>query len=280
METRPPFGFLGTKTMRDTFESAAGKAEQDEQSLRNRIQQMTNINDWLSTSLHASLDQYLTAVSPDYWLWREVEDAIELWEMAVNALPEKAVAFARDARAAAATVSAQIAADPSLQRRARENRLGAIASLRATAESTKPSVQEVFIAADRVHRLCLGKLDRAIELPSPTLPPVSWVDQLALMDHAAALAELQRAELEARSLSGEGIRTILAYGTHAHQSCVAARESYLQSYWEQLRQHAMAHYVTERDVDEVIAELTQHYVAADLLRRQSQLVSNPFENER
>lgn len=280
METRPPFGFLGTKNMRETFESSVGKANNDEQSLKNRLQQVANIEEWLHASIHASLDQYLTSVSPDYWLWREVETAIDVWENAASGLPEKAVAFARDARAAANAVNAQIQADPTSQRRARENRLSAIATLRATAESSKPSTHAVQVAAERVHRLCTGKLEKPIELPVPTFPPVSWVDQLALMDNVTALAELQRAEVDARSLGGDGIRTIMTYGTHAHQACVGAREGYLKGYWDQLRQHALAHYVTERDVDEVINELTQHYVAADLLRRQNELVSNPFENER
>ena len=279
-ETRPPFGFLATKKVREEFEENVGKVKHDEQGLRSRIQQIANIEEWLRGAIHQSLDQYLTSVSPDYWLWREVEDAIEVWENAVRSLPEKSVAFGRDARAAANAVSSQLSADPTAQRRARENRLGAIASLRATAESSKPSTHAVQVAAERVHRLCSGKLEQPIELPVPTFPPVSWVDQLALMDNQTALAELQRAESDARVLGSDGIRAILAYGTHAHQACVTAREGYLKAYWEQLRQHAMAHYVTERDVDEVIGELTQMYVAADLLRRQNDLVINPFENER
>lgn len=280
MATRPPFGVLATKKTRETFESSVDKAADDEVGLRNRLQQIANIEEWLSASIPVSLDQYLSAASPDYWLWREVDDAIDIWENTIRAIPEKAVAFARDARSVAAAISVQLTADATRSRAARENRMSAIAGLRSTAEACKPAADKVGVAADRIHRLCAGKLEKPLELPCPRLPPVDWVDSLAIMDNNAVLAELQRAENEARSLGGDGTRSILAYGAYAHQACQVARDLYLRSYWEQLRAHAMTHYVVERDVDEVITELTQHYVAADLRRRQAELVSNPYLEER
>ena len=59
-----------------------------------------------------------------------------------------------------------------------------------------------------------------------------------------------------------------------------ARPAYWETYWPPLRDHALRHYVAPREVDEVIKELTEHYVAADLQRRQAELTHNPFAVER
>ena len=60
-----------------------------------------------------------------------------------------------------------------------------------------------------------------------------------------------------------------ATADEVREACVEAGKSLLAAYWTQLRDHAQAHYVQARDVDEVIAELAQHRLAADVNRRQT-----------
>lgn len=277
MSTRPPFGVLASKKVRDTFQSKVGEVEDGEAGLRSRLQQVVHIQGWLLGDIHVALDQYLSVASPEYKFWFELGKAIESWEGRVRDLPEKAVAFARDARAAILAFSQQA---PSDDRRVREARLGSIAALRATVEMAALSLASISEAATEVSKLSVGKIETPIELPIPTFKSVSWVDGLVIVDAPAAVADLQKAEAEARAFATDGIRALLAYSSQAHESCALAADGYLHAYWDQLREHAIKHYVTVRDVDSVIAELTQQFIAADLRRRQSELISNPFQIER
>ena len=62
---------------------------------------------------------------------------------------------------------------------------------------------------------------------------------------------------------------VLREGGEVHEACLDAGKTILAKYWRQLRVHALTHYVKERDLDEVLSELSQHRQAAELKRRQS-----------
>ena len=77
--------------------------------------------------------------------------------------------------------------------------------------------------------------------------------------------------------------------TDFHASAAAAIESIsaietqeLESYWEVLKAHALAHYVQERDVDEVLNELNERYVVSSIERRQRAIENqaDPYGHER
>jgi hypothetical protein len=61
-------------------------------------------------------------------------------------------------------------------------------------------------------------------------------------------------------------------------SSVQRQENYLQQYWDQLRAHAQAHWVEERDVDQVLDTLGERYDDA-IARRQREVTHNPFVSE-
>ena len=277
LSTRPPFGVLASKKVRETFQSQVGQVEDGEAGLRSRLQQVVHIQGWLLGAIHVALDQYLSGASTEYKYWFDLGNAIESWEGRVRDLPEKAVAFARDARAAIIAFSQQASSD---DRRLKEARLGTIAALRATVETAAISLIHISEAASYVHQLSSAKLETPIEFPVPTFRSVSWVDGLVISNPATAVLELQKAEAEARAFAADGVRAMLAVSSQAHEACALAADGYLHTYWDQLRDHALKHYVTGKDVDSVIADLTQQYIAADLRRRQSELISNPFQIER
>ena len=58
-------------------------------------------------------------------------------------------------------------------------------------------------------------------------------------------------------------------------SCVQRQEDYLRQYWDQLRAHAQAHWVDEREVDEVLETLSARY-DSDITRHQREVTHNPF----
>jgi len=96
------------------------------------------------------------------------------------------------------------------------------------------------------------------------------------LGQAENIAELNRAETEAREFILTGLKETAEHGRHVQHACEQACEAYLSMYWQQLRDHALSHYVAPRDVDEVLAELTSHYVVAEVQERQASLEAEPF----
>jgi hypothetical protein len=54
----------------------------------------------------------------------------------------------------------------------------------------------------------------------------------------------------------------------------------LAGYWQQLRDHALHHYVAPRDVDDVLTQLIAHYVVAEVQQHQATLNSDLFSMAR
>ena len=111
---------------------------------------------------------------------------------------------------------------------------------------------------------------------------VGWVDNLALMHDRDALPAAQEMEADARAIVAKKL-------TEYHGSAAAAlgllgtiESQELENYWEVLRAHALAHYVQERDVDEVLNELNERYVVANIERRQRAMETqvDPYGHER
>jgi hypothetical protein len=97
-----------------------------------------------------------------------------------------------------------------------------------------------------------------------------------VLDPAAGTLELNAAEAEARTFCTNGRQAFAEAGQQVRLAADHARQVYLTGYWQQLRHHALQHYVAPRDVDEVLADLTAHYVAAELQERQSAVHADPF----
>jgi hypothetical protein len=92
--------------------------------------------------------------------------------------------------------------------------------------------------------------------------------------------EVTCVEKEVRDFLADGIDLVHARLEVSRDVCAQLENKTLEQYWNQLRAHAQAHYVEERDVDDVLAMLAQRYVSADLARREKELLSNPFNTER
>jgi hypothetical protein len=119
----------------------------------------------------------------------------------------------------------------------------------------------------------------------PELPikgVVGWVDNLALQHDRDALPAAQEMEADARGVVAKRLTDYHASATAALEAIGVIENQELESYWEVLRAHALAHYVQERDVDEVLNELNERYVVANIERRQRAIESqvDPYGHER
>jgi hypothetical protein len=121
------------------------------------------------------------------------------------------------------------------------------------------------------------------EIRAPVLPEfrrTAWVSRLAVLPLDQAVIEVTCAEKEVRDFLADGLDLVHARLEVSRDICARLENQALEQYWDQLRAHAQAHYVEERDVDDVLAMLTQRYVSADLARREKELLANPFSTER
>jgi hypothetical protein len=116
----------------------------------------------------------------------------------------------------------------------------------------------------------------------PIQAAVGWVDNLALMHDRDALPAAQEMESDARAVVAKRLTEFHASATAALESIATIDTQELENYWEVLRAHALAHYVQERDVDEVLNELNERYVVANIERRQRVIESqvDPYGHER
>jgi hypothetical protein len=243
-----------------------------EAALRTQLGQIIRLEHLLQGRLHPELRTYLSAASPDFRNFTAARDLVDQWQIQFRALPDLLTAFARDVRYAVqesgSTTGARdlhpfaILRDSSLRI---EQHLNALDAFSAEIASFLPP-------------------EAATEAQMPTLPQfrrVTWVNHLAALPPDALQQDAQRVEAEARQFVAHGDTRIPARLDAVRETCSRHEEIFLQQYWNTLRAHAQAHYVEDRDIADVLADLTQRYVTSDLDRRQRDLsTADPFATER
>ena len=273
MATKPPFGMLASKTAREAFQTSLRSVLDTEEGLRRRIALLAPVDAWLEPIIPRAMHKFLITTNADYQYYNGICESVKLWEYQMNELREKGTALARDARA----VADAIAGRPGVARGPRLSRLEATAGLRATVVAAGIELADIAQTASRVTQLSADELPASARLPSgPQFRTVAWIDHLATLSDDAALTELEKCEEEARTFTRDGIKTLLDQAATTHAACLQLREDYLQACWQEAREHALAHYVKERDLDEVIAELQAHHIA-DSQERHRDLIHNSFE---
>lgn len=271
LSTRPPFGMLATSQTRQIFRTSMRAALDNEVGLRNRLDQLGQIELWLKVEIDRALTAYLPTVSSDFRTCYEAANVVTKWENAVSALDESSLALARDARGVAAALNPMPVPNlppptPAAIEQARQRALG---NLRVTITAIQAGIAEVMSVRGEFAQLCDTQADALQLPPPPEFRTLAWVDKLATLPAPQTTAEAVRCEAEARAYCGEGIKNLLRQSAEVREACMDAAKAILAQHWRQFRAHAQAHYVKERDLDEVIAELTQHRAASDIHRRQA-----------
>jgi hypothetical protein len=282
MTTRPPFMMLAGKKSRNTFETSLRSALHTETELRGRLDQIELLDRWLKENLDKLLSDHLAALSPEFQRCNEAEDLIAKWEFRVEALHEKCVALGRDARSVVSATGTEQANAAAAARGIRETRKGSLSSLRTSMELFHRDLADVATARGDFDRLGAKQGAEPVRLPAaPTFRTIAWVEKISMLPDDQLYAEAQRFETEIRTFSNEGIAGLLAKGNELRAACRATCVTILNDYWSKLRAYAQAHYVQERDVDEVIEELSKHH-ASNSERNRPQLSGawSPFLNER
>ncbi len=275
--TRPPFGVLASKKARETFEHSMHTVLTTEVALHNRQEKIQALEGAVMARLRPALHRYLEGLSTDYRQRPEVLAAVDAWEALLEGYGEQLQAFARELRQ---TLNAISGPAPVTQEEF-EERMRTYAALHHAAGGVDAVAGGLEAAARRL-TACANPL-----FPSPTVggPPLTgqeqWAGRATSLGDTALVAEIGRAEATVRELLADNLGSLHARAEAAREQIEHAAGQYLQSYWNQLRAHATAHYVEEKDVDEVIAEVTERHHTAELKRQRTRLATDdPYMGER
>ncbi|HTZ20693.1 MAG TPA: hypothetical protein VMC06_07410 [Opitutaceae bacterium] len=271
--TRPPFGVLATKKTRDEFTRSMRTAIDNEAALRDRLAQIKGFEEWLRPLLRHDIADYLAAVSADYQRFGQVRTRLDDWEQTFQALPEFLVAFARELRNLREAVDPAPAAGRRLG-----PELAAVGEIAGRLERQQRALPGIAAA---IAELVQAGAMSEIRVPLlPDLQRVEWVNHLAALPLDRALTEVACVEKEIRDFLADGLHRVHVRLEVNRDVCTQLENKALEQYWGQLRAHAQAHYVEERDVDEVLAMLAQRQARANLVRQRAELLADPFSAER
>ncbi|HWZ94166.1 MAG TPA: hypothetical protein VNW30_03145 [Opitutaceae bacterium] len=277
--SRPPFGILAMPSSRKTYEHSMRTVLDTESSLQNRLSKINPLGDWLKTALPAKLDDYLCKASNDYSFGAHVLSVINGWEQGINPYSDHLLAFARELKNSARVIGG-----------AKENpqtmfslRTSALAGLRLAAAGVDHAAWQLDLAADKLRLTTVNTLYNKVSLvAAPVNRVAEWVDHLVPLSNAESLDKMQSTEAKVRAMLADKLLALHTQAATAREIVNEAKRNYLQNHWSQLRDHALIHYVKDRDVDEVLDELAEHHVAATWQRSQQLLQGkpNPFAHER
>lgn len=272
VSSRPPFGVLAARKAREAFESSLHAAEEDEAALRHRLTRVARYETWLQRCIRRDLAEYLETVSAEYQRVGQIKRLLDDWEKVVtHALADTLVAFAREMRGLR-----QVAAAAGRGEQPFGHELAVFREIAARLETQHDQLAH-FAANVNTFALELGLLEVRVP-PLPQFRRSIWVDSLRVLPLSQAVAEITRAEGEVRAFLN-GLPSIAGRLQASRVACAQRQEQYLQQYWEQLRDHAQAHWVEERDVDEVLDTLAKRY-DPEIARLQREVTHNPFSTGR
>jgi hypothetical protein len=273
VSSRPPFGVLAAKKTRDAFESSLKTADDTEAALRDRLARTSRFETWLHRCIRRELGVYLEKVSAEYQRIGQITRLLDEWELVVTRqLPDTLVAFAREMRGLR-----HAAAEVGRVEQACAHELALLREIALRVEQQQDHLGKIAGTVNS-HALEIGLLEVRVP-PLPQFRRSSWVDWLCVIPLDQAVADVTRVEGEVRAFMHGGMQPIVGRLQACRVSCVQRQDNYLQQYWDQLRAHAQAHWVEERDVDQVLDSLAERY-DADIVRRQREVTHNPFVSER
>ncbi|HMD61508.1 MAG TPA: hypothetical protein VKG78_08760 [Opitutaceae bacterium] len=278
-QTRPPFGILATKKAREEFETSMQTVLNTEAGIAARLGKLEAIEKWLKTAIRDRLRLYLRQASENYRRSSKIAESIKSWDRLIEHYGEQLLALARNIK----NVSVSFAGAAGGARSAFADRAQAFAELRMGADSLDRTAVQLESLSRTMAMYAANSPYKDVQLADlPIKGVVGWVDQLALQHDRDALPAAQEMEADARGVVAKKLIDFHSSAAAALDMIAAIEEKELENYWEVLRAHALAHYVQERDVDEVLAELNERYVVATIERRQRAIESqaDPYGHER
>jgi hypothetical protein len=272
VNSRPPFGVLAGKKAREAFETSLKTTDETEAALRDRLTRTVRFETWLHRCIRRELAVYLEAASAEYQRVTQIKRMFDEWEDCVKRyLPDTLVAFVREMRALRLA-----AGEVGRVEQACTHELALLREIAVRVEELQDRLSRISNTVN-AHALQIGLLDVHVP-PLPQFRRGAWVDWLCMIPLDQAVADVTRAEAELRAFLHNGMQNVAGRLQASRVSCAQAQEKFLQQYWDQLRAHAQAHWVEERDIDQVLDALAERY-EADIVRRQREVTHNPFMSE-
>jgi hypothetical protein len=244
-----------------------------------RLGKLEAIENWLKAAIRDRLRDYLRQASENYRRSGKITEAMKAWDRLIEHYGEQLLALARNIK----NVSASFAGSAGGVRSAFSDRAQAFAELRVGADSLDRTAVQLDSLTRTMAMYAANSAYKDIQLSEiPIKGVVEWVDNLALQNDRDALPAAQDMEADARAVVAKKLTAYHASAASGLEAVAAIENQELESYWEVLRAHALAHYVQERDVDEVLTELNERYVVGNLERRQRVIESqvDPYGHER
>jgi hypothetical protein len=272
VNSRPPFGVLGGKKTRETFETSLRATQDTVAALRERLILSTKYETWLQRCIRRELAAYLESVSAEYQRVAQIRRLLDEWEYCVTRqLPDTLVAFAREMRGFRLAAAEAGRVEP-----ANTHELALLREITIRLEQQHDHLGSVA-AAMNGHAMEIGLIEVRVP-PLPQFRRAVWVDWLCVIPLEQAIADLTRVETDVRAFLHGGMQPIAGRLQASRVSSVQRQEDYLQQYWDQLRAHAQTHWVEEREIDQVLDTLADRY-DGDIARRQREVTHNPFLSE-
>jgi hypothetical protein len=263
--TRPPFALLARRQTRDAFTQSMTVVHRNTAALQVRLAEVDQIAQFLRDLLRPALHDYLGALDQTYRRFPFIRRAISDWEIACQLLPDLFVAFARDARVARQECGC---VEPPHRDRV------PLLALRDAALRLEQQLDKLDEACQRLAALLPAGAENELCLPpTPSFRFTAWVALLPSLPAAQLVAEVSQTENLVRQHYSEQSASIAARLAASRELCDRYEREFLEHYWNQLRTHAQLHYVEEREIDDVIEELSQRYITSDLARRQRELAA-------
>lgn len=270
--TRPPL-LPTTPPRTGQLENLLSDAESDV-ALHARLSRAGRFETWLHRCIRRDLVSYLEETSAGYQATVRIQQALNEWEFCVrHVLPDSLAEFARELRGVRLATGAP-------QRRGSQPpfvmELSTLRQIASRVEEQQLQIGRIGTAiAGHAHAIGAG------DVLAPALPNfrrLVWVDWLSVVPGGHLVAEVTRIESEVRAFLNTGLAALLEQLETSRAACTSRQDRMTQEYWTQLRAHAQAHYVRERDLDDVLDDLSHRY-DAEIARRHREVTRSPFLTE-
>jgi hypothetical protein len=229
---------------------------------------------WLQRCIRRDLAAYLEESSATFQCYVRIQQALNEWEFCVrHVLPDSLAEFARELRGLRMSTGAP-------QRRGAP---GPFVLDLSTLRQVAMRVEEQQLQIGRIASAIVGHAQQTgvndvLPPPLPNFRRIVWVDWLSVVPSGHLVTEVTRIESEIRAFLNTGLMATLELLEISRAACTGRQDKILQDYWAQLRKHAQAHYVKERDLDEVLDDLAHRY-DAEIARRHREVTRSPFLTE-
>ncbi len=247
-DNRPAFGILSSRKNRNEYGQALQFAVDERAALEARLSKIETLEAWIRSLLRPKLRDYIRHASPSFGRGKEILCALDQYAGYIRGSTGYVQAMARELRNVSRLLSLREA--EALPARTH-------ADLREAATNLDCLFLQLEISDQRLKRAAVESIFSEVTPPRSCFSPHTPIVERILNSPAGkgrALAE--KAESELRDFLATSIAELLAQADVAREYVACIEDEYIDNYWNQLRAYAQTHYVVERDLDEVLLELT------------------------